>query len=96
MKRLLIVICTVITIFLWGMLGVASAQEKTGPPMGGKDACRADVEKLCKGIRPGEGRIRACLKSNEDRLSQECKNQIAKAKERRQHRQSEQGEPRPE
>jgi hypothetical protein len=36
-------------------------------------ACRADVEKLCKGIQPGGGRIAMCLKQHEAELSAECK-----------------------
>ena len=36
-------------------------------------ACKADAEKLCKGILPGGGRIAACLKSHENDLSDECK-----------------------
>ncbi len=35
-----------------------------------------------KGIRPGGGRIWACLKSNEDGLSQPCRDQMARARER--------------
>ncbi|HUN56316.1 MAG TPA: cysteine rich repeat-containing protein [Smithella sp.] len=79
MKKLFMAICMVML-----MLGVASAQEKTGPPMEGRGACKADVEKFCKGVKPGEGRIIACLKGNEDRLSQSCKNEIAKAREKKQ------------
>jgi gas vesicle protein len=38
-----------------------------------KEACKADIEKFCKDVKPGEGRIMVCLKSNEDRLSEACK-----------------------
>jgi hypothetical protein len=37
------------------------------------EACKADVEKLCQGVQPGGGRIRACLKSHEADLSEGCK-----------------------
>ena len=37
------------------------------------EACKADVGKFCQGIRPGEGRILACLKSHEAELSADCK-----------------------
>lgn len=60
----------------------ASVSSSLAHPAGGgplRDACRADVEKLCQGIRPGDGRLRACLKSNKDRLSDGCKSAITAA-----------------
>ena len=93
MKRNFIVICTVMTIFLWGTLAVASDQGKANPPTGGKGACKADVEKFCKDVKPGGGRIIACLKGNKDRLSQACKDEIAKARENRKQQQPKSGEP---
>jgi hypothetical protein len=32
-----------------------------------------DKERLCKDVKPGEGRIAACLKQHESELSPECK-----------------------
>jgi hypothetical protein len=43
----------------------------------GEDACRADVEKLCAGIPPGGGKLHACLRANEAKVSPECKAQLA-------------------
>lgn len=37
------------------------------------DACKADIEKLCKNVEPGEDRIMKCLKENEVELSAACK-----------------------
>ena len=48
-----------------------------------RDACRADVERLCKDIKPGEGRLHECLRSHHDELSDGCRGAI---KEARQHR----------
>lgn len=48
-----------------------------------REACKADAGTLCQGIRPGHGRIRACLKSNRDRVSQGCKSAIATAMQAR-------------
>jgi Golgi apparatus protein 1 len=42
-----------------------------------QDACKADVEKLCQGIPPGGGRIMACLKANEAKVSAKCKQEVA-------------------
>jgi len=34
--------------------------------------CKPDAEKFCKGIRPGQGRILACLKSHQSELAPAC------------------------
>lgn len=64
----------------------AGASASVAHPGGGgvvREACRGDVGKLCHGTRPGDGRIRACLKSNRDRLSDGCKSAITAAIEAR-------------
>ncbi len=38
-----------------------------------KEVCNGDIEKLCKDIKPGQGRIIQCLKTNKDKLSEACK-----------------------
>lgn len=43
----------------------------------GEHACKADHEKFCKDVKPGEGRIAACMKSHEAELSAACKSNIA-------------------
>ena len=35
-------------------------------------ACGADIEKQCKGVRPGGGAISACLAKNSSRISSRC------------------------
>ena len=37
-----------------------------------RQECKADAEKFCKGIRPGQGRILACLKSHQSELAPAC------------------------
>lgn len=54
----------------------AGAEEREG-----HHACHADVQKFCKGVQPGGGRIAACLKTHESELSPECKERIAEARE---------------
>jgi hypothetical protein len=44
-------------------------------------ACAADAAKLCKGMRPGQGRVAKCLKEHENELSPACKANISEAKE---------------
>lgn len=46
--------------------GAARAEEGARP-------CKADIEKFCKDVKPGEGRIIACLKAHEAELSTDCK-----------------------
>jgi len=47
----------------------------------GRGACRDDVQKLCAGVDRGGGKIRECLSSNMDKLSDGCKAMVeARAK----------------
>lgn len=38
--------------------------------------CAQDVKTLCAGIEPGQGRIKQCLKSKKDQVSQACKDRF--------------------
>ena len=42
------------------------------------DACKGDIEKFCKDIQPGGGRIMQCLKQHSAELSPSCKNTFNK------------------
>jgi len=44
-------------------------------PAGG--ACSKDSKTFCKDVKPGKGRMLACLKTNMDKLSPDCKKQTA-------------------
>ena len=46
------------------------------------DACRADVQKFCKDVKPGGRRIIDCLKQHESQLSEGCKGRGAQAKKK--------------
>ncbi|HXN05584.1 MAG TPA: cysteine rich repeat-containing protein [Nitrospiria bacterium] len=48
---------------------------------GENDACKADFEKYCKDVKPGEGRIMQCMKEHEKDFSQACKTHMAEKKE---------------
>ncbi|MGZ3578458.1 MAG: cysteine rich repeat-containing protein [Syntrophales bacterium] len=83
MKKFLVVLSAVtIGFFMIAATGLAQDKDQTLMPKEGKGACKADIEKFCKDIKPGGGRIWVCLKSNGDRLSQECANQMALAREK--------------
>jgi len=45
-----------------------------------RQECKADAEKFCKGIRPGQGRILACLKSHQAELAPACAAEFNRAK----------------
>lgn len=41
--------------------------------------CRADYDRLCSGVRPGGGRILACLRSHASQLSPSCGQAMSRA-----------------
>ncbi len=45
----------------------------TGSAALAEDPCAADVQRLCPDVKPGSGRLTACLKQNEARLSPACR-----------------------
>lgn len=49
----------------------------------GKGPCASDVEKLCKGVKPGGGRILLCLKKQSDQVSDACKEELAEKRRTR-------------
>jgi hypothetical protein len=61
-----------------------AAQAQNVPPPGGgggpRQACKDDVQKLCSDVKPGGGRIIACLDGHKDQLSQGCSDAMAKAR----------------
>ena len=81
MKKIVGAVCAVIAA-LFLVTAVALTQDEQVMPAPGKGPCRSDVEKFCKGIKPGGGRIWACLKSHEAEISQPCKDQMAKGREK--------------
>ncbi|MBV8665098.1 MAG: cysteine rich repeat-containing protein [Burkholderiaceae bacterium] len=61
-----------------GFAAAQSAAQSTDtapaqPHGAGRDACKADVARLCPNVQPGGRRILACLKANQDQLSDACK-----------------------
>jgi Cysteine rich repeat len=60
----------------------ARGEERRGLMQDVRQACHDDAGKFCSGIRPGGGRIAACLKSHQNELSQPCTTAIQTAKDR--------------
>jgi len=52
-------------------LGGAAAQQ--GPA---RQACGADIDRVCAGIQPGDGRITACVGEHFTELSAACRNAL--------------------
>ena len=42
-------------------------------------ACAGDIERLCAGVPPGEGRIKACMKAHLTELSAPCFDTLLRA-----------------
>ena len=51
----------------------AYAQPPTGPSgLQIAEACGNDIDRLCPGVPPGQGRIKACMKEHASQLSAPC------------------------
>jgi len=55
----------------------AKMHERRGEMREAMQACRGDAQKLCKDVKPGEGRIVECLKSHQSELSPPCAQSMA-------------------
>ena len=69
-----------------GLFATSAALAADAPAPAGDEpmgACKADAEKLCAGVQPGEGRIKECFKQHRKELSPECKKEIMAARKNR-------------
>lgn len=73
------------------VLSVSSQARERGARGGELQACKGDVEQFCQGVKPGEGRIAACLKEHKSEVSAECKDAIKDAREHRTDRKKDDG-----
>ncbi len=64
---------------------VASSAQTQIPPQMRSEAmalmqvCRGDYDRLCSGVRPGGGRVLACLQSHADQLGAACAGAMPRA-----------------
>jgi|MudIll2142460700_1097286.scaffolds.fasta_scaffold59494_3 hypothetical protein len=69
----------------------ASCREKLGESkkrlMEAQQACTGDMEKFCKDVQPGGGRILKCLRDHAQELSPACSQEIDKVKGKVQEKQ---------
>jgi hypothetical protein len=54
------------------LLGAAPALAQSAP-----QACTGDIAAYCKGVPQGEGRVAACLRENQAKLSPACRQGLA-------------------
>ena len=67
-KKLIGTLCV---LGFFAMPAFAAETQRAGGPGGGP--CKQDVQSLCPAVKPGEGRIAACLKANHEKVSAGCK-----------------------
>ena len=58
------------------LVGVAQAQDRPGEDRAVARACKADAQHLCAGKTGQE--LQQCLKSNQEKLSSNCKDAVSK------------------
>lgn len=68
MKRVFFIVWVVIVSF--GVAGNLSAQDTLIETVA--NGCKTEITTYCKDVKPGEGRILACLYAYEDKLSGKC------------------------
>ena len=64
---------------LLGLASIMSAAQAQDPMAVARDACAADVQRLCAGVAPGGGRIVACLEHHQQAVSERCRNAMLSA-----------------
>ena len=68
MKKGLVV--ALVSIALFGVAGNLAAQESLIDTVA--NGCKAEISTYCKDVKPGEGRVLACLYAYQDKLSGKC------------------------
>jgi hypothetical protein len=66
-----------------GMVLAAACLGAWGYPAagnGGQSACKDDIARFCKDVKPGGGRLSTCLKAHASELSAACRESVAAAK----------------
>ena len=54
------------------MIALLSSSQALAAGQPQKGACKADAQKLCSDVQPGEGRVIECLKTHQADLSPQC------------------------
>ena len=75
MKTLKLILVVAVMFCFVSSLSYAQDVQKQG-------ACKADYEKFCKDVKPGQGRIAQCMKKHEGEISLACKEQLEAEREK--------------
>jgi hypothetical protein len=69
--------------FLLGgaMVALLSSSHALAAAQAHKGACKADAQKLCSDVQPGEGKLLECLKTHQAELSPQCATNIKSAQQ---------------
>ena len=70
--------------FFVSCLLLASAKAQEGGMEDIRAYCMSDIERLCKGIEPGGGRVIKCLRAHKKEMSVGCAMALKKLKGRKQ------------
>ncbi|TWF58967.1 cysteine rich repeat-containing protein [Neorhizobium alkalisoli] len=62
--------------FLASTSVVSAQQLSMSDKLALRDNCKDDIQKLCPGIKPGDGGLMACIKTNKEKLSPTCSSTI--------------------
>ena len=66
-------------VFAIGVVVLLSATSGMAQQPAAVKACAADIKAQCAGVQPGEGRVKACIKSHFSDLSAPCQGYLVKA-----------------
>lgn len=72
---------TALILFLLAAFAVLAEPPKDQVATEVRANCKSDIQRLCQGIEPGGGRIKACLIAKRDQLSRECSNALVELKQ---------------
>jgi hypothetical protein len=61
------------------LLSASSAMAQGAAARAVAQACKPDIRQFCSQVRPGQGRIKACMKEHLHELSEPCKEALFQA-----------------
>jgi hypothetical protein len=73
MKKVLLLTAAIL------LLPASSAMAQAGAARAVAQACKPDIRQFCSQVRPGQGRIKACMKEHLQELSEPCKEGLFQA-----------------